>query len=290
METSSESILQLSDRIKSTTTVGAGLCSWVHRLDAVAKCYNSNQTSEKQAEISVYERLESAHSWHDGIMRYYGILDGQCLILQFAKHGSIRQYLRRTPQSLETKLRWAQQATEAVSHLHSMGILHCDISCNNIFINAELNALLGDFSGSSLDGKPPLTWYETSHCHPDMQEPTVKAEAFALGSTFYEILTGERPFDGMDECLIEDAYRSGRFPNLELLPALRRPIAKCWNQQYENIQELLHDIIEEGRAICLSSPKLPARRGPALSVAVFSLAAILPFLLWLKPTKSLLKG
>jgi len=88
--------------------------------------------------------------------------------------------------NLLIRLQWAEQVTEAISFLHSKGIMHCDISCNNIFLDGQFNAMLGDFAGSSIDGEQCLGWYETSHSDPDAEDPSEKTEIFALGSTFYE--------------------------------------------------------------------------------------------------------
>lgn len=241
-----ESTIDVPDRIRDTETVGIGLSSWVHRLDAVAKCYNSKESEARAREIAVYERLGTER--REGVMRCYGVLDGQSVVLQFARHGSIRQYQHShyhdTP--LPVKLRWAQQATKAMAFLHSRRVLHCDISCNNIFLDENLDAMVGDFAGSSLDGKQCLSWYDTSHAHPDTTTPSVKSEIFALGSTFYELLLGEKPFQGMNERAIEESFRQHCFPSLEPLPALRSVIAKCWEQQYDTVADLLCDIDLEG--------------------------------------------
>ncbi len=143
----------------------------------------------------MYERL----GHHNAILKYYGCLNRSALF-QFASHGTIRQYLDSSHQrpSLATHLQSAQQATEAISFIHSKSIFHCDISYNNIFLNVGLSALLGDFAGSSIDEKKPLGWYGTSHSHPDIDDPSTKTEIFVLGRTFYEILTGKNPFEGYE--------------------------------------------------------------------------------------------
>ncbi|KAK7398273.1 hypothetical protein QQX98_012345, partial [Neonectria punicea] len=241
--------INIPNRVRDNETVGAGLSSWVLRLDAVAKCYSSAENDHKAREIAIYERLGSDGHHHKGIMRYYGILDDLGVILQFARHGSIRQYSSRLQQRehipLSTRLAWIEQTADAFVFIHSKGVLHCDISCNNIFLDEHLNASVGDFAGSSLDGLPCLSWYETSHSHPDILDPSIKTEIFALGSTFYEILLGTKPFEGLDECSIEASIQDGRFPSLEALPALQTCIAKCWHQQYETVEEVLQDIKTE---------------------------------------------
>ncbi|KAM4060573.1 protein tyrosine kinase domain-containing protein [Hirsutella rhossiliensis] len=236
----SESKIEVPHHIRHNETVGAGLSSWVHRLNAVAKCYSSTEKSARAREIAVYKRLGSA-AWHPGILRFYGILDEQCVVLQFAEHGSIRHYLGQGQQSrcrripLTTKLRWAEQAADAIAFLHTNNVFHCDISCNNIFLDQNLNAMVGDFAGSSLDGAQCLSWYETSHSHPDMMDPSPKSELFALGSTFYEIVEGKRPFEGLEEMAIQESFRDGLLPDLESLP-LGNVIAKCWRQEYETCE------------------------------------------------------
>lgn len=191
-----ESIAHIPKLIKDNETVGAGISSWVHRLDAVAKCYTSNDGKERDREIAVFERLCSDAK--SNILRYYGVWD-RCVILQFARHGSIRQYLRSRTQtpSLSVRLRWAEQVTDAISFLHSKGILHCDISCNNIFLDDNFNAMVGDFAGSSIDGELCLGWYETSHSHPDTENPSEKTDLLSARLSMKYSWRVNRMRDGM---------------------------------------------------------------------------------------------
>jgi serine/threonine protein kinase len=246
-----ESTLHIPKLIRDNETVGAGISSWVHRLDAIAKCYTADDNKERDREVAIFERLCSDDIyWQRNIVRYYGVLDG-CVILQFARHGTIRQYLRSQTHkpSLSVRLRWAEQITDAISFLHSKGIMHCDISCNNIFLDSNLDAMVGDFAGSSIDDEQCLGWYETSHSHPDTEDPSEKTEIFALGSTFYEILMGRKPYEGRDDAEIEGAFRRGDFPNLKSLSALNTVISNCWSGQYQTSADLLRSVKEEGTSI-----------------------------------------
>ncbi len=246
----SESRIVIPDSLRDGETVGVGLSSWVHRLDAVAKVYTSNCEKDRDREIAVYGRLQpDMGSWHPAILRYYGVLEGYVVVVQFASNGTIRQYLSRDdrePPPLPVRLRWAEQATDAIAYVHSKRVLHSDISANNIFLDDNLNAMVGDFAASTIDDKPCLGLYETSHSHPDTQSPSEQSEIFALGSTFYEILVGEKPFEGRDVIEIEKSFRQGQFPSLEALPAFQDIISKCWTAQYGTVASLLDDVKEEG--------------------------------------------
>lgn len=228
-----EIAVNIPRQIKDNDIIGTGLSSWLLRVDAVAKCYTN--PVEKDGEIAVYKRLGR----HKSILDYYGSLDAS-ILLQFAPHGTVREHLSISGRDipLAARLRWAEQATEAISFLYSKGVFHCDISYNNIFLDADCNALVGDFAGSSIDKEVSLGWYGTSHHHPDIDDPSEKTEIFSLGSTFFEILTGKNPFEGYEPVEIEKAIREGDFPTLDHLPALQTVIPKCWNGGYGTVDEL----------------------------------------------------
>jgi len=107
--------------------------------------------------------------------------------------------------------------------------------------------MIGDFAGSSIDNEESLGWYDTSHHHPDIDDPSPETEIFALGSTFCEILTGKNPYEGCQAVEIDKAIRNGDLPNLDHLPALRIVICKCWKGSYKTVDELLLEVKQESR-------------------------------------------
>lgn len=75
-----ESTLNIPNLIRENETVGVGISSWVHRFDAVAKCYTADDNKERDREVAVFERLSSDSTLGQrAILRYYGLLDG-CVI------------------------------------------------------------------------------------------------------------------------------------------------------------------------------------------------------------------
>jgi serine/threonine protein kinase len=224
--------------------VGMGITALVARLDAVITFARSTELPLIEREKCVYQRL--GHD-HNGVLRYYGSLE-DALILQYACNGSIRQYLatQTRPIPLSLQLRWIEQITASVVFVHSKMVLHEDISCNNVFLDKELNTKLGDFAGSSIDGKAPLICYETSHEHPEIDGISKRSEMFALGSTFYKIMAGSRLYKELSDPEICDVYTQGKYPSLASLAVFNDIIARCWTQGYTSVDELLKDVKAEG--------------------------------------------
>ena len=215
-----ESVIQWPLGLDVKDLVGAGVTAIVARLDAVVKFFGPSESHFLEREKLIYQRLGRDHS---GIVRYFGVLEN-AIILQFASQTSIRQYVVRQKQvPLSLRLRWVEQLFDAVRFIHSRSVFHGDISCNNIFLNDNLDVQLGDFAGSAIDDYPPLVCYETSHELPG-EDISTKTELFALGSTTYEVMTGSKPYKDLPDHEISTAFSEGRYPDLESVPAFRNTI------------------------------------------------------------------
>jgi len=112
------------------------------------------------------------------------------------------------------------------------------MSCNNVFLDDNLNAILGNFAGSAIDDLPPLMCYETSHELPG-KDISIKRELFALGSTAYEIMTGSKPYQDLADHEVSGAFAQGCYPDLQYISAFGDVIAKCWKQSYTNVEKPL---------------------------------------------------
>ncbi|KAF2245229.1 kinase-like protein [Trematosphaeria pertusa] len=233
-----ESVIQWPLGLDLKDLAGAGVTAIVARLDAVVKFFGPLESRFFEREKLIYQRLGRDHS---GIVRYFGALENS-LILQFASQTSIRQYVARQKQvPLSLRLRWVEQLFDAVRFIHSRSVLHGDISCNNVFLDDNLDVKLGDFAGSAIDDLPPLVCYETSHELPG-EDISTRTELFALGSTVYEIITGSKPYKDLPDHEVSAAFSEGRYPNLESVPAFRNTIMRCWRQSYATAEEALRDI------------------------------------------------
>jgi len=129
------------------------------------------------------------------------------MALDFINGLELFTILDETPERLTPELIRAilHQVLDAVSFIHSKGILHRDISPDNILLDGNNRPALIDFgaarehstdAGRALsallavkDGYSPQEFYLVG----GSQKPS--SDLYALGATFYHIVTGEAPID-----------------------------------------------------------------------------------------------
>ncbi len=120
------------------------------------------------------------------------------------------------------------QLLRALEHLHclplgdgrTLSVHHGDISPQNVMITPEGRVVLLDLGACSSDVTPRPPGYEILGTLPYMapeilngHEPHCASDLWSAGVLFFEMLTGERPFDGDDEfetveAIVEGLYES----------------------------------------------------------------------------------
>jgi serine/threonine protein kinase len=188
---------------------------------------------------------------HPRIIAYKGQTnDG--LRLEYAPNGDLGTFILANPDThLSQRLRWCEQAAEAVAYCHQKGIIHCDINLRNFLLDKSLDLKLADFQGMYkarggkvlLDGlSRECTKSFLPRIHGDYAD--VKTDLFALGSAIHFIITGHEVFPELDsdkdEDEIEKRFQNGQFP---IHPhACNGITSKCWTQAYRSAQEVIEDI------------------------------------------------
>lgn len=126
----------------------------------------------------------------------------------------------------------------------------------------DLSIKLCDLTGSAIGDLVPLVDEESRYRILPWTTRTFKTDLFALGCLIYEISTGVRPYNEIDDEEVERLYSANVFPDLEGL-RYRDVINKCWTLQYASVSMLQDDF-----NLCLTRNKRledPSSKGHLLS-------------------------
>lgn len=191
-------------------------------------------------EERIYQRLKE-HGTHRGLLQYYGPYESG-IRLEYACNQSLGSFIcKNTDIDSEHRMSWAKQIIDALCFVHSLDIIHGDLTANNIFLTKELDAKVADFGGSSLDGSELLVAVAADHRYPG-PALSIQNDIFALGSTLYEIMTGKRPYHGRGERDIRTLYQNSEFPPTKPFGPIGRIITKCWEGKYSSTDSIRKDI------------------------------------------------
>jgi serine/threonine protein kinase len=168
----------------------------------------------------------------------------------YMRLGNLRQYLQNHTKIIESTVReqWIETAASSITLIHGYGIIHADISVRNFLIADDLLPKLFDIFGSAIGEEDSMILEEDRyHIAPGSPRSTTP-DIFTLGCLFFEIATGQRPYNEIDDDEeIQQRYRDGQFPCLKGV-LHNEIIYKCWTSQYTSVDELLHELIHGMKA------------------------------------------
>lgn len=129
------------------------------------------------------------------------------LVMEYLGYGTLRQNLNSCEKSLPLNhaLEWFREIAEALGIVHNAGLIHRDLKIDNILMREDGTLALMDYgvSKSILLDAGLLDEHEI-HCSPHYVSPEIIAgepcsmssDIYSLGVIFYELLMGEKPYQG----------------------------------------------------------------------------------------------
>ncbi len=142
------------------------------------------------------------------VRSFFQANDTAYMVMSFLEGISLEQYLHQAGGRLgaEQALQLIMPVADALKEVHGSGLLHRDISPDNILVTARGQVVLIDFGaarqavsekrkGLSVILKPGYA-PEEQYRSGGVQGPWT--DVYALGATIYHLLTGSRPLDSLD--------------------------------------------------------------------------------------------
>ena len=200
---------------------------------------------------------------HPNIVEMYdvGEEEGQHYIVMELIRGKTLKQLILQRGALEKKeaLAIMEQLVEAVREAHVNNIIHRDIKPQNILIKDDGTVKITDFGIATVSDALQLTQTDTvlgsvHYLAPELargEASSVQSDIYALGITFYEMLTGEVPFKGEQAVQVAMKHLKEAIPSvLSFNPSLPMSIeniiikatAKNRINRYKNADAMLDDL------------------------------------------------
>jgi serine/threonine kinase 32 len=195
------------------------------------KCYNKQHIIDKKAVNTVLQerKLLSLVNHPFCIFVFWAFqTDSELfLVMNLLQGGDLRFHLGRKNKFSHTKARfYLAQIALAIDHLHSLQLVHRDIKPENIGIDSKGNAVLMDM-GLTRRLNPGQLFHDktgtAAYMAPEVWSGlgySYSADWWSLGITFYELMTGELPFE-----LHPDDYRKGIVLTQLTFPDYIHPLA-----------------------------------------------------------------
>ncbi len=209
-----------------------------------------------EAEAQLVARLEHPHIvplydyWREPAVAY--------LVMRLLRGGSLQEALKEGPLPLESVIHILDQIGAALLTAHRAGVIHRDIKPANILLDQDGNGYLADFGiAKNLNLEDQTLAGEVLGSPAYLSPEQIKAGAikpqtdiYCLGVMLYELLTGQKPFQGPTPIAYIQQHLDMPLPPLiehradlppALDPVIRKATAKDPAERYPDIAGLLDD-------------------------------------------------
>ena len=184
---------------------------------------------------------------HPNILEVYDFVrqgERMWIVLEYVDGVSLDDVLKkvkRVPEAFACAV--AVEVCRALVHAHEQGVVHRDLQPKNILLGKSGTVKLSNFSvaiDARLPTAPELLEGGTGYGGPSYMSPEQilgeradgRSDLFSLGVLLYEMLSGERPFDGPDDRSTSLRIRHDPVPPIGkkapgISPTLERIIQRC---------------------------------------------------------------
>ena len=185
---------------------------------------------------------------------FFEINNTAYIVMEYLEGVTLKQYLRENKRiAAEDLVELLVPLIEALDEIHSQGLIHRDISPDNIMVLPDGRIKLMDFGAArdytefgekslSIVLKPGYAPPEQYQTH-GVQGPWT--DIYALCATMYKCITGENPPDAIDR-LVDDHLKKISAFGISVSPQIEKAIIKGMSvaakDRYQNVGDFCEDL------------------------------------------------
>jgi MAP/microtubule affinity-regulating kinase len=199
---------------------------------------------------------------HPNIIRLYEVIETEkvlFLVMEYASGGEVLDFIVAHGRLQEREARkFFQQIVSAVDYCHKHHVIHRDIKCENLLLDADLNIKIIDFGLSNCftPGSLMKTFCGSpTYCAPELiqrreyQGPEI--DVWSLGVVLFVLVCGYLPFDAKDfqtlfRKILSGAYTVPDFVSPECCDLVRRMLVGDPAQRATLEEALRHSWLQMG--------------------------------------------
>ncbi len=218
----------------------------------------SQQTSDKSREKFFIEAQSAGRLNHPNIVSIFdaGVYRDYCYItMEYVEGVTLEKYCKKDNLlPINRVLEHIFHVCNALEYAHRQGVIHRDIKPSNIMIDKNSTIKISDFGiAQMIEETAKIGIYGTpSYMSPEQLKETVatgQSDIFSVGCVLYELLTGEKAFQGKN--LFSIMYKiinEEPEPVLNIRPELpevldkilKKAMAKELKDRYQNCTEMAY--------------------------------------------------
>ena len=267
---------RIADRYRLIELVGSGGFGETWRandelldIDVAIKLFHNADSKQRERYLREARSL-ARWSRQDGIASVRDLLvegDQVCLVMDYVAGVDLSVIIGRNKGlDLQTTLMVLRPVAEALSTMHEAGLVHRDVSPENIRVQGSGRGVLLDFGSvlSASDVARTTVMVKPGYAPPeqygDVSTQGPWTDVYALAATAYHCLVGEAPIDSLQRTFADELKRPSELGVAlaqDAEDALMRGLALDYHERTQTVAELMRGLNGE------TAPQNAAPQAPA---------------------------